>query len=354
MKQIQVVKIGSLKEKDETRRGKVKVVDVPMDPVGPNEVKIKVAYCAVCGSDPHLVEGIFGWEPPFGIGHELSGVIVELGEKATKKGLKMGDRVAGNFLHFCGTCYYCQNGQQQFCEYGEDSNKPGMSEYVVWNEAQVYKLPDNVSLAEGCLLEPVSIIIRIMDKVSPRFGGRILVSGGGPIGLLAVQALKKFGAANLTLSEPIKDRRDLALNKYKVDHVIDPLNEDFMQRSMEITDNRGFDVVIDCSGSVHAVTALPQITAKGGTLLYGAMYPNDYEMPLNIYKYCYMNELTISGFFVAPYAYPRASQSLSMFDLSDFTKKVFYIDDAEAAFEAQVSGEFMKILINCNEDLKNL
>ena len=79
MKSIRCVRVGSLREKDPEKRGKIEVWDVPEDPVGPEDVKIKVAYCAICGSDPHLVEGIFGWEVPYGMGHEVSGVIVEVG-----------------------------------------------------------------------------------------------------------------------------------------------------------------------------------------------------------------------------------------------------------------------------------
>lgn len=81
MKSISVVKVGSLRDPDESKRGKVAVRDVPVPEVGDEDVKIKVAYCAICGSDPHLVENIFGWEIPFGLGHEVSGVVVELGKK---------------------------------------------------------------------------------------------------------------------------------------------------------------------------------------------------------------------------------------------------------------------------------
>ncbi|QSX07871.1 alcohol dehydrogenase catalytic domain-containing protein [Alkalibacter rhizosphaerae] len=351
MKVVSAIKIGSLKDPDESKRGKVGILDMPMQEMGPEDVRIKVAYCAICGSDPHLVEGIFGWEAPFGMGHELSGVIMEVGEKATKKGLKVGDRVAGNFLRFCGTCYYCQNGQQQFCLHADESNNPGMAETVVWHESQVYKLPDEVSLRQGCMMEPVSVAVRMMDKVRPRFGDRILISGGGPIGLLGLQALKMFGATSLTLVEPIAERRELAL-KYGADHVIDPMSQDVYEEAMKISEGLGFDAVVDCSGSVHAVEVLPKITAKGGTLLYGAMYPNDYEMPLNLYQYCYANELTISGYYVSPYTFPRAKQMLTRFDLDALTAKVFFIDDAEAAFEAQVSGKYPKILIQCNPDLE--
>jgi len=351
MKSIRCVRIGSLREKDPEKKGKIEVWDVPEDPVGPEDVKIKVAYCAICGSDPHLVEGIFGWPVPYGMGHEVSGVITEVGEKATKKGLKVGDRVAGNFLKFCGTCYYCQNGQQQFCEHADESNHPGFSETLVWHESQVYKLPDSVSLKEGCLLEPVSIAVRAMDKAELRFGQRVLVSGGGPIGLLITQCLKKAGATELTLSEPIADRRELAL-RFGAKNVIDPMKENIRDAAARITGGRGFDVVFDCTGSTKAVYDLPFVTAKGGKLIYSAMYPNDFEMPLNLYKFCYYNELTITGMYVAPYAFPRAAQMLPELDLAPLTTKVFELEDAVAAFDAQVSGKYPKILIRCNKDLE--
>ena len=351
MKSIRCVRIGSLREKDPEKKGKIEVWDVPEDPVGPEDVRIKVAYCAICGSDPHLVEGIFGWPVPYGMGHEVSGVITEVGEKATKKGLNVGDRVAGNFLKFCGTCYYCQNGQQQFCEHADESNHPGFSETLVWHESQVYKLPDSVSLKEGCLLEPVSIAVRAMDKAELRFGQRVLVSGGGPIGLLITQCLKKAGATELTLSEPIAERRELAL-RFGAKNVIDPLKENIRDAADRITGGRGFDVVFDCTGSTKAVYDLPYVTAKGGKLIYSAMYPNDFEMPLNLYKFCYYNELTITGMYVAPYAFPRAAQMLPELDLAPLTTKVFELEDAVAAFDAQVSGKYPKILIRCNKDLE--
>ncbi len=348
MKSVTVIKTGSLRDPDESKRGQVAVTDIPMQPLGDEDVRIKVAYCAICGSDPHLVENIFGWEVPFGLGHELSGIIMELGPKATKKGLKVGDKVAGNFLKFCGTCYYCQNGQQQFCEHADESNNPGMSETVVWHESQVYKMPDSVSLKEACLLEPVSVAVRLMDKVELKIGQTVAICGGGPIGLLATQAIAMSGASKLALIEPIAGRRDLAL-KYGATNVVDPMAEDVKKAAMDITDGRGFDVVIDCSGSTKAVYDLPYITAKGGKLIYAAMYPNDFEMPLNIYKYCYANELTITGMYVSPYAFPRAWNIFPKFDLSAFTDTVFPIDDAAEAFKAQISGKHIKILIECNK-----
>lgn len=348
MKVAAITKIGSLKDPDESKRGRVELIEQPEPEVGDEDIKIKVSYCAICGSDPHVAEGAFGPNVPQTLGHEISGVIEELGKNAVKKGFKVGDRVAGNFLRFCGTCYYCQNEQQQFCLHAGERKSPGMAESLVWHESQAYKLPDNVSLKAGCMLEPLSVALRIADKISPKTGSRIAISGGGPIGLLALQTLRLSGATSLTLIEPIESRRKLAL-RFGAKHTIDPLNQSVRDKSLEITEGFGFDVAVDVSGVPAAVAELPPITAKGGTILFGAMYPVDYEMPLNLFKYCYRNDLTITGLFLSPYTFPRAVQLLDYIDLEPFIQKVFPLSDISQAFAAHMTGQFPKILIRCNE-----
>ncbi|GER23770.1 iditol 2-dehydrogenase [Zafaria cholistanensis] len=347
MKTVAVTKIGSLRDPDEQSRGRIGLVDFAEHPLGPEDVRIRVAYSAICGSDPHLAEGFFGTEVPIGLGHELSGVVEALGEKAHRNGLRVGDRVAGNFLRFCGTCMPCRNGKQQFCEHIQEYNRPGMAETVTWHESQVYKLPANVSLLKGCLLEPTSVAVRIADKTNIKVGDRVAICGGGPIGQLAMQVLKMNGATSLTLIEPIAERREMAL-RHGADAVIDPVAEDQYRRAQEITDGQGFDVVVDASGSPRAVRGLLDIAAKGATVVYGAMYPHDFEMPLNLSDYLYLKELTLTGVFVSPYAFPRALQVLPHLELDEFTEAVFDLDDAAAAFEAHVSGKHPKIVIRCN------
>lgn len=348
MRTVAVTKIGSLRDPDESTRGRVGLVDFPEQPLGPEDVRIRVAYAAICGSDPHLAEGFFGTDVPIGLGHEISGVVEELGERAHRNGLQVGDRVAGNFLKFCGTCRACQAGAQQFCENIQDYNRPGMAETIVWHESQVYKLPDDVSLLKGCLLEPTSVAVRIADKTRVRVGDRVAVCGGGPIGQLALQVMKMYGATSLTMIEPIAERREMAL-RHGAEHVIDPVNENQFERADEITGDQGYDVVIDASGSPRAVKGLLDIAAKGGTVIYGAMYPHDYEMPLNLSDYLYLKELTLTGVFVSPYAFPRALQVLPHLDVDELTEAVFPLERAEKAFEVHVSGIYPKVVIRCND-----
>ena len=348
MKQVTAVKVGDMKSSDCGRRGKVEVTDVDVKPVGENDVKIKVAYCSICGSDPHVVGGCFGWEAPFGLGHELSGVIVEVGKNAAKHGWKVGDRVGGNFRNYCGHCYYCTNSMEQWCQ--NVTEEPGMAEYVVWNERQPVKIPDDVPLKKACLIEPVSVAVRVMDKTNIKVGHNVVVSGGGPIGLLCLQLVSLYGAANLTLLEPNPVRRGLAL-KYGAKYVLDPVEDAVQLWADKITDGKGFDVCLEVSGDPGAAETLLEISAKCARIIYVAMYARDYYLPLNLYNQLYAKELEITGTFVSPYTFTRASHIIGRLDLDDLTSVVYPIDEAAAAFEAHLSGKHPKVLIQCNPDI---
>ncbi|WP_136710050.1 alcohol dehydrogenase catalytic domain-containing protein [Agromyces sp. H66] len=348
MRTVAVTKIGSLRDPDEDARGQIGVVDFPEQPLGPEDVRVRVAYAAICGSDPHLAEGFFGTDVPIGLGHEVSGVIEALGEAAHRNGLRVGDRVAGNFLRFCGTCRACRDGRQQFCEYIQEYNRPGMAETVTWHESQVYRLPDDVSLLRGCLLEPTSVAVRIADKTNIRVGDRVAVCGGGPIGQLALQVMRMHGATSLTMIEPIAERREMAL-RHGAEFAIDPIGEDQDARAAEITGGLGYDVVIDASGSTRAVRGLLDLAARGGTVVYGAMYPADFEMPLNLSDFLYLKELTLTGVFISPYTFPRALQVLPHLDVDELTQTVFDLEDAAEAFAVHVSGAHPKVVIRCND-----
>jgi len=351
MKAAAVTKIGSLKETNLEKKGKVEVIDFPEQELDPHGVKIRVAYCSICGSDPHLADGVFGPHVPIGIGHELSGVVAELGAEATIKGLKVGDRVACDFRYTCGTCYYCLNGQSQFCfsrnQYG---GRAGMAEYIVWHESQMYKLPDSVSLKNGCLLEPLSIAVHMVDNVKPKLGSRVAVSGGGPIGQLVLQSMKRYGATSLTMIEPVENRRELA-KRFGARHTIDPTKQDVKEEAMRITGGLGFDIVVDVSGAPAAAVKCPEIAARGGHILFGAMYPVDFEMPFNLFNYCYRNELTVVGSFLSPYSFTRAVQLLEEYDLDPFTEQVFPLEKAAEAFDVHMSGKYPKIIVKCNPDI---
>ena len=225
-----------------------------------------------------------------------------------------------------------------------------MAEYVVWNESQVCKLPDSVSLREGSLMEPLSIAVRAMDKIGMLVGKRVLISGGGPIGQLCAQLAAKYGAAELTMSEPVESRCELA-KKIGVEHIINPITEDIVERAMEITNGLGYDVILECSAVPSAAVNMLKVSAKYANILYVAQFPVDYEMPLNLFEYCYMRQVNITGMYCAHFNFERTAEYLKYVDLSAFTadEQVYDIDDVEEAFKMHLTSKYPKILIRCNK-----
>jgi (R,R)-butanediol dehydrogenase/meso-butanediol dehydrogenase/diacetyl reductase/L-iditol 2-dehydrogenase len=355
MKCLAVTRPGDLRDKNPETGGIIEIVDKPEPQiVGPTEVKIKVAYCAICASDPHVAENIFGRTPPYGMGHEISGVIVEMGSGVNTKNLKVGDRVAGNFLRACGRCYHCQNGHPEFCKHAIDEGvAPGYAQYVIWDEGQVWKIPDDMPLRKACLLEPVSIAVRATDRAALRTGERACIQGGGPIGQLILQILKMNGATDLTVIEPREDRRALAL-KFGADHVIDPSKEDVVETCKKLTGGYGYDVVIEITGVASIATVPLQIAADGGRILYEAMYDDGVTMAVPMTDTFHNRNLTLTATVVAPNCFPRSVQILSRMQLDDFTPVSFPLDRAREAFDAFFSRKYLKILINCNEDLADM
>lgn len=349
VKTVVAVKRGNVADEDPAQRGLVEVRELPEKQMGDEDVRIRVAYCGICGGDPRKVEGLFDLQPPFGLGHEVCGTIEALGPKANRshRNLQVGDRVAGNFIHYCGTCYYCLNGQEQFCENGGFSAEPGMAESVVWHESQVWKMPDDIPLEHACLLEPLSVAVRIADKSSIKVGSKVAVFGGGIIGLLAVQVMKMCGATELTLVEPVESRRALA-EPMGADHALDPRSLDVVAEAMALTGGRGYDAVIETSGAPESAVAAYQIANHGATVLYIAAYPEGYELPVPLTFLFGPKELTFSGVFRSPYAFPRAVQLLPRMNLQPLKLGIFPLDQAQEAFIAQVRRMYSKVLIKCN------
>jgi (R,R)-butanediol dehydrogenase/meso-butanediol dehydrogenase/diacetyl reductase/L-iditol 2-dehydrogenase len=348
MKALVAVKKGNLLDPDPTQRGKVEIRDVPVRQVGAEDVKVRVGYCGVCASDILALDGLFDRTPPFGLGHEISGTIVEVGSHATRRDLKVGDRVAGNFIKYCGTCYYCLNGEEHFCENGGFNFDKGIAEYVVWHESQAWKLPAEMPLEQGCLLENLSVVVRIADKSNMKVGKRVAILGAGPIGLQTLQVMKMFGGTDLTITEPVENRRVLA-GRFGAEHVLDPGEADVVEQAQAITRGRGFDLIVETSGAPESAVAAYQMAAPGATVLYIAGYPRGYMLPVPITELFGPKELIFSGVFRSPYTFPRAFQLLSRLDLEPLTRDIFPLDEAPDALIAHMKRLYPKTIIKCSD-----
>src|SRR3954447_10914991 len=177
--------------------GNVDVLEVAEPPCGDNQVKLEIGYCGVCGTDIHVWHDTFRNYPPVILGHEFSGVVVELGKNVS--GVKIGDRAAGlgATAVTCGKCEYCRSGYFIFC-----ANRRGMghgvngalTQYVLLRPDQVYRMPDGFSLEEAALSEPFAAAVQAVTEITEvRLGDVALISGPGPIGLLCLKLLVAEG-----------------------------------------------------------------------------------------------------------------------------------------------------------------
>ena len=324
----------------------ITIEEVPEPPVGPRDVKVKIAYCGLCGTDPENLEGRFGLMPPEAykmdriIGHEADGVIAELGSEV--KQYKVGQRVAMNFRSSCGACWYCRNGMEHFCRTGEGSSG-SFAEYAVYPESCIYPLSDDLTMEQGAMLEPVSVAVHAIDQAGVRTGSTVAIAGGGPIGLLCLEMALKAGAARAMVSEPIKEKRELAL-KLGADIAVDPFNEDLVAAGKKLTDGRGFDVVIDASGNVKAAEQCIDLADNKATILWAAVYGKDVKIPVSPFT-LYAKELTITSTFVSPYSFPRALNLLPKLELDALITDIIPLADIRHAFELHKAGKSIKILI---------
>lgn len=328
--------------------GVIKAEDVPDLRTEPDQIKVKIAYCGICGSDIERFEGRFGLGKMVGtslkgpsiLGHEASGTIEELGGNV--RGFHVGQRVAMNFRGTCGECDYCRNKMEQFCQ--KDYHATGaFAEYALYKEGLIYPLPDDISLEEGALLEPVSIALHGIDRADIHPGYFVYISGGGPIGLLLLELARLSGAARIMVSEPVEAKRKLAQD-LGADITVNPLKEDAEQASNQFTYGKGFDVVLEASGNLKAAGQSLSLAGKGGTVVWAASYPFESEIAV---KPIIMlaNELTIRSVLLSPYSFPRALNMLPKLNLKPLITSVIPLQDIEKAFALHKQGNQVKILI---------
>lgn len=353
MKSLLMTKIGDPFQKT---IGTLELRDLPIPNPGPEDVLIKVAYASICGSDLHFLKGEIGdlyekikSELPRQIGHEISGTIEKVGEKAEAYGFKPGQKITAFYNEFCNSCYYCHDDSDDkriFCP-NRVAHHDAMSQYVCWHMSQIYKLPEGVDLLEACLTEPMSVAVKAVEKAGLSIGSRVVIFGGGGIGLMMAQLAKMAGASIVTVVEPVQAKREIALS-IGVDYVIDPMSEDVKARSMEITDNMGFDAVLESSGASAAAEMAVDIVINGGKVVYFAMYNPNFQMSVNLFKTFYQKGISLSGVLFSDRCMERTIRILHRMDFSQIIQRVHPLEEYEQAFNDVRSGQFIKVVLKYN------
>ncbi len=315
---------------------------------GKGEIVVQNAFCGVCGTDVHIYHGESGSAdvtPPVVLGHEYSGIVVEVGEGVTS--LRPGDHVTIDPNIYCGKCEYCRVGKKQLCESMEAigvTRNGGFAEYSVVPESQAFQLSPELPLEFGAMAEPVACCLHGIDRAEIKEGDTVCVVGGGAIGLIMVQLARLAGAARVFLSEPNAKRREVGL-KLGAEEAIDPTAAGAMEPLLETA-----DVVIECVGNLPAVKSAFSFAKKGANIVLFSVPKVDAQFALPLFD-VYKKELTIKGSFVNPDTHSRAVALLNAgkLDFSDIITHRFPLEQMAEAIAMQMSDQSIKVVV-CSQE----
>jgi L-iditol 2-dehydrogenase len=336
----------------------IQVKDVAIPEPQPDEALIKVYCIGICGSDVHYYEhgriGRYVVNEPIILGHELAGVVVKVGSEVTD--VSVGDRVAVEPGITCGRCGYCKSGRYNLCPDVVFMATPPVdgawAEYVSVRSDFLFKLPDGMSFEEGALLEPLSVGIHAMKRGKVGPSDRVLVTGLGPIGLLAIEAAKLFGVTEIYGSDILAGRRELA-QAMGVSGVLNPAEDSVAEKLEQWTDGAGIDVIIETSGSAKAISDAVGFVKRGGRIVFVGL-PVANSIPIDVAALVDA-ELDVYGVFRYANTYPMAIQALQRTrpDIEKVITHRFALDDIQQAVEtARNQKEFCtKIMIYPNGDV---
>lgn len=332
------------------RQFETKEIDEPTKKEG--YVLIDVKKSGICGSDLHYFEA----GAPVGLvmGHEFSGVVVDPGSRTD---LKVGDRVTALPISPCGECHACLKGNPQYCletwnqAVGLSVDNPGgLTSRILVREDMVLRLPDEVSFEEGAMVEPTAVALHAVHLADIQVGAKVLVIGGGIIGLVSALLAKKEGASYVALSETNEARGKKALSLGVADEFFDAKDEKAVEKMVEKTEG-GFDIVIECCGNSPAVSSALMAVKPGGCVVLVGVSLGPVTIPTVLGV---MRELTIKG--AIAYTKEEFASVISLIaekqiDVMPFVDEEIGLDEVQTAYEKLTSGTTaeVKILVDPNK-----
>ena len=324
--------------------GKMGYTTRPIPTPKANEVLVKLEYVGICGSDMHYYEtgaiGNFIVEPPFVLGHEPGGVVVEVGQDV--KHLKVGDRVALEPGKTCGHCEFCRTGRYNLCPdvvfFATPPVDGVFQEYVAHEADLCFKLPENVSTLEGALIEPLAVGFHAANQGSAHAGQTAVVMGAGCIGLVTMMALKAEGVSKVYVVDIMQKRLDKAM-ELGADGVINGKDEDAVEAVMRLTEGAGCDLVIETAGTEFTTRQCIRMTKKGATIvLVGYSKTGEMTLPMSM---ALDKELTIKTIFRYRHIYPMAIDAVASgrVNLKGIVTDLFDFDDLQNAMDKSIADK---------------
>jgi L-iditol 2-dehydrogenase len=328
--------------KDFSRKG-VSLQEVPRPEFSPYEVLIRVKAVGICGSDVRIFNEVTPGRKRIIIGHELSGEVVDFGEKVHS--LRKGDRVATSICIGCAICRYCRKGYFNLCDKLEEVGitiDGGMAEYVSVPARNVHRIPEHVSFEEATLADPLACSIRGLEMVSIQKDSWVCVLGPGTIGLLAVQIAKRVLRARVVVTGTREDRLSLA-RQFGADYVVNVNQDEPVKFILDKTDG-GADFAFEAAGSGKALEDAFFSTKRNGSIVAMTVHK---QVQINM-EPVIRNELKVFGSIC--YNYKEFDQALDLIakkkvDLALFTQHTFPLQEYEKAFAFVMSRQGVKAIL---------
>lgn len=315
-------------------------------------VIVDVEKTGICGSDIHY--WVNGDPKGLVMGHEFCGVVSNPGDRTD---LKVGDRVTALPISPCGKCASCVKGEPQYCSVtwsnavGLSLNNPGgLAPKLAVRSDMVYKVPDNVSFEEGAMVEPTAVGLHAIHLANIKVGDKVLVIGGGIIGLVSAMFAKLEGASLVSLSETNEARGKKSVELGVSDEWYDAKDPQLMEKLLAKTEG-GFDVVIECVGNAPAVNSALSFVRPGGSVVLVGVATD--AIPTYTVM-AVMKELTIKGAI----AYTKEEFktcidliSSKTIDVMKFVDDIVGLEDVQKSYERLTSGvdSAIKILVDPNK-----
>ncbi len=268
-----------------TQPGVIEFQERPLPDLSPHDVRVKVKAVSICGSDMHIFKGKHpAASLPVPVGHEISGVVDRIGGKVTK--LKTGDRVAIEPVITCSTCHFCRRGQYHLCtqiSFQYRVGQGGFTPYFVVSEEWAHRLPDNISFAEGALVEPLSVAVHAVVKSGIGLGDTSAIFGAGAIGLTLLPLIRISGGGDAFVVD-VQDQRLRKASELGATDVLNNLSGDVLPKIIERTGGLGVDFAFEAVGLEVTLVQSLQALKKGGTsVLVGLFEQPEINIPANIF-----------------------------------------------------------------------
>jgi L-iditol 2-dehydrogenase len=318
--------------------GDIRTVEVPIPQPGPGDLLIKVEAAGICGTDRHLFKGEFPSVPGTTLGHEFSGIVVDSGGSD----FAVGTRVTCDPNTWCGACDQCRRGRVNLCSNNIATGitrDGGFAEYCAFPAAKAHVLPTCLDALHGAFCEPLACTLHGMDIGDPRSGERVLVIGGGVIGLLAVQLAKLAGVEVMLLT---RSKTKQALGQtLGADLVAGTAAE-----AIAVWPD-GADLVVECAGVAATVAMSPGLTGIGGRVVVLGVLPGGEKVSIEPFDLLF-REIQMHFSFLNPFTHDRAAQMIASGKIEVaplVTRKITLHEGADAIAAPAPEGEVRAIVV---------